>query len=203
MTDAMRTARWPFWLFIFVGTLALCYVTLRPFFAGRVVEDGEELSANLGEIRVVNAYVAEPTTGSAPAGSDLTLYAWLYNTSKREDRLTSVTSPVADHVETSAGQLPARLPPRRWLTYAPDAEHPRLILAHLTRSVRAGAAIPITFTFDRNGTFTKRVLVMSPYADQAATERTLRPVSTRTQLLPLCRNLQGPDPVPPWRQGVS
>lgn len=151
----MSTIRWPFALIVAAGLVAALAFGVRGAFTQNAPAANPQSNGRAGEMLLVNGYVQEPAGGAAAAGADLPVYGWLFNDGQRDDRLLSVSSPAAESVSRASGKLPADLPAQEWLPLGPTDSH--LVLRGLTRPVRAGRTVELTFTFARNEPLTVRV----------------------------------------------
>ena len=174
----MTWARWPFAAVVAVGMLAAIWFGVREAFWPGEEAEGPPRSARAGDILLVNSYAEEPRGDWAAPGADLRVYAWLFNDGQRPDELLSVSSPIAGSVAVNGSSLPAELPPQEWLSFGPTGSY--LVLDGLTRPVRAGRTLPITFVFAEAGTLRVDVVALehesavtpspSPTATAAGTE---------------------------------
>ena len=154
----MTWARWPFAAVVAMGLLAAIWFGVRGAFWRGAEAEGPARSARVGDIQLVNAYAEEPRGDWAAPGADLRVDAWLFNDGQRPDELLSVSSPIAGSVEVNGSSLPAELAAQEWLSFGPTGSY--LVLDGLTRPVRAGRTVPITFTFAEAGTLTVDVVAL-------------------------------------------
>lgn len=155
----MTWARWPFALLVAVGLLVAVAFGVRGAFWRAPTGDSPARSAQAGDIQLVNAYAEEPRGDWAAPGADLRVYAWLFNEGSRPDELLSVTSPIASSVEVNGSSLPVELAAREWQSFGPSAGN-YLVLDGLSRPVRAGRTVPLTFTFAEAGPLTVDVVAL-------------------------------------------
>lgn len=118
-------------------------------------------NSDVGRIALRNVYVASPDEGiEHPAGSDAELQLTIANNSPEPDELVSVRT---DAAQSTAIVLDGRRLTSLELT--PNAlSDPELAveLTELTRPIRAGELIDVTFRFERNGERTFQVPIGSP-----------------------------------------
>ena len=149
---------WPFILFVIIGLVVAVGFAVRPAFTTDAAAGNPPVSERNGNMLLVNAYADEPDDDWAAVGTSLKWYAWLFNDGSRDDRLLSVSTPIAESVEVSGPALPTTLPAQSWLSYEPLGQH--LLLKGLTRPVLAGETFPVTFYFARNAPLTAQVIVV-------------------------------------------
>ena len=109
-------------------------------------------------IKITNAFVLGAPTGSTvPSGSSASMFVSLYNTGDSSDTLVSATAPAAaGSISLSGGTvaLPANSAPVN-LT----GPEPKVVLEDLTKPLRGGTTIPVTFNFQHAGQVTLQVPV--------------------------------------------
>jgi hypothetical protein len=149
---------WPLISVLVIGLVVAVGFAVRTAFTPDAAAGNPPVSERSGDMLLVNAYADEPDGDWASAGTSLKWYAWLFNDGSRDDRLVSVSTPVAESVEVSGTALPATLPAQDWLSFEPRGQH--LLLRDLTRPVRAGETFPVTFYFAGNEPLTAQVIVV-------------------------------------------
>ena len=160
-------------LLLGAGALALIVSAVAGCEAGNDAPTLEFHSAAFGAqtvfngIKISNAFVlGAPSGSSLPSGSSAGLFVSLYNSGNSTDALQSVTSPGwAGSVSVAGGtvSLPANAAPVN-LT----GPSPAVVLKGLTKPLRSGSNIPVTFTFEHAGSVTLQVPV-EPRSFQWAT----------------------------------
>ena len=111
-----------------------------------------------GEIAIRNAFVlGAPVNATLPAGSSAGLFVGLVNTGPR-DRLVSISAPsAATSVTLPKGGVALEQDTSALLT----GPEPKLILTGLTRSLPGGTYIKVLLTFQKAGTVSLDVPVLS------------------------------------------
>jgi len=116
------------------------------------------LQAEFNGIKITNAFVLGAPTGSTvPSGSSASMFVSLYNSNDNSDTLLSATAPAAaGSISLSGGTvaLPANSAPVN-LT----GPEPKVVLEDLTKPLRGGTTIPVTFNFQHAGQVTLQVPV--------------------------------------------
>ncbi|MEV1292218.1 copper chaperone PCu(A)C [Pseudonocardia sp. NPDC049635] len=162
------------------GAVVLTGLLLSGCGAGQISQTAQQVAATNGvntsvgsvDLRDVQiAYPEAPAGGAelyAP-GSSAPLRATLVNSGSVADRLVSVSSPAAANVLVDGDPV---LPQDVALVSAgnfeltPTAARPlNITLEGLTRPIRAGENIPITFVFERAGSVTAQVPAAVPTED--------------------------------------
>ena len=109
-------------------------------------------------IKITNAFVLGAPAGSTlPSGSSASLFVSLYNRGDNSDTLMSATAPqTAGSISLSGGTVtvPANAAPVNLTGPQPD-----VVLQNLTKPLRGGSTIPVTFDFQHAGTVTLQVPV--------------------------------------------
>jgi copper(I)-binding protein len=111
-----------------------------------------------GEIAIRNAFIlGAPVNATLPAGSSAGLFVGLVNTGPR-DRLVSISAPsAATSVTLPKGGVALEQDQSALLT----GPEPRLILTGLTRSLAGGTYIKVLLTFQKAGSVSLDVPVLS------------------------------------------
>jgi copper(I)-binding protein len=120
----------------------------------------------VGDLLVRYVHIAEPQGDSPHAvGSDVPMFAWLYNAGSTDDRLTDVTTPVAGDVVLAAGTggLPTTVPAHGMLLLRPGED--QLVLRGLRRPLRGGDWVDMTLVFEHAGRLALSVQVQPPSYD--------------------------------------
>ncbi|MGH3267349.1 MAG: hypothetical protein ACRDNS_35805 [Trebonia sp.] len=151
-------------LLLGAGVLALLIPALAGCEAGADAPTLEFHSASFGAhtvfngIRITNAFVlGAPRDSTLPSGSSASLFVSLYNGGASSDTLLSASAPqTAGSITLSDGSvaLPVDAAPVN-LT----GPQPEVVLENLTRPLRGGTSIPVTFDFQHAGTVTLQVPV--------------------------------------------
>jgi copper(I)-binding protein len=150
-------------LLLGAGVLALLIPAIAGCEAGQDAPTLEFHPASAGAqttfngIKITNAFVlAAPVGSTVPSGSSASMFVSLYNTGDNSDALLSATAPAAGNVSLSGGTvaLPANSAPVN-LT----GPEPKVVLENLTKPLRGGATIPVTFRFQHAGQVTLQVPV--------------------------------------------
>lgn len=131
------------------------------------------VNARVGEVLLRDVSIEEPSDTAYVAGRVVRLKVTLFNQAEVRDALVAVSSPAADVSRLQVDQdcdgtaeivgrvpLPARAlirTPAPGVPNGPEVDY-RVDL-RLDQSVRAGASVPVTFTFDRAGSTTVQVPV--------------------------------------------
>jgi copper(I)-binding protein len=109
-------------------------------------------------IKITNAFVLGAPTGSTvPSGASASLFVSLYNSGDGSDTLVSAAAPgTASSISLSGGTvpLPANAAPVNLTGPQPD-----VVLENLTKPLRGGSSIPVTFDFEHAGQVTLQVPV--------------------------------------------
>ena len=135
-------------------------------------------NARVGDVLLRNVHLESPPRAGYPPGSDPRVVLTLVNQGTRPDTLSRVETPAARQVKIqwdrdcdgTAETLPRlRLPARIDTTSPPSAPGPTdsgyfLRLVDLTRTVRGGATVPLTFVFESAGNVTVDTKVDLPGA---------------------------------------
>ena len=122
----------------------------------RTVADASNDAA--GAIAVRNVHVVAPAEASGhPAGSDVALELVLANDGGEDDRLVEVTTDAAASVQLLQDGTPVDSIPLTAL--GTTGTSTGALLQGLTRDLRAGEYVELTFRFDRNGSTTVQVPV--------------------------------------------
>ena len=151
-------------LLLGAGVLALLIPAVAGCEAGEDAPTLEFHSASFGahtvfnDIQITNAFVLGAPAGSTlPSGSSASLFVSLYNRGNNSDILMSATAPqTAGSVSLSGGTVavPANATPVNLTGPQPD-----VVLENLTKPLRGGSTIPVTFDFQHAGTVTLQVPV--------------------------------------------
>ena len=151
-------------LLLGAGVLALLIPVIAGCEAGQDAPTLEFHPASAGQqadfngIKITNAFVLGAPTGSTvPSGSSASMFVSLYNTGDSSDTLVSATAPAAaGSISLSGGTvaLPANSAPVN-LT----GPEPKVVLEDLTKPLRGGTTIPVTFNFQHAGQVTLQVPV--------------------------------------------
>ena len=151
-------------LLLGAGVLALLVPAVAGCEAGQDAPTLEFHSASFGahtvfnDIQITNAFVLGAPAGSTlPSGSSASLFVSLYNRGDNSDTLMSATAPqTAGSISLSGGTvaLPANAAPVNLTGPQPD-----VVLENLTKPLRGGSTIPVTFDFQHAGTVTLQVPV--------------------------------------------
>jgi copper(I)-binding protein len=151
-------------LLLGAGVLALLIPAIAGCEAGQDAPTLEFHSASFGahttfnDIQITNAFVLGAPAGSTvPSGSSASLFVSLYNRGDNSDTLVSATAPgTATTISLSGGTvtLPANAAPVNLTGPQPD-----VVLENLTKPLRGGSTIPVTFSFQHAGTVTLQVPV--------------------------------------------
>ena len=116
------------------------------------------LQADFNGIKITNAFVLGAPAGSTvPSGASASMFVSLYNSNDNSDTLLSATAPAtAGNISLSGGTvaLPANSAPVN-LT----GPEPKVVLEDLTKPLRGGTTIPVTFNFQHAGQVTLQVPV--------------------------------------------
>jgi copper(I)-binding protein len=109
-------------------------------------------------IKITNAFVlGAPTGATVPSGSSASLFVSLYNSGDGSDTLLSAAAPgAAASISLSGGtvSLPANSAPVNLTGPQPD-----VVLENLTKPLRGGTTIPVTFDFQHAGQVTLQLPV--------------------------------------------
>ena len=151
-------------LLLGAGVLALLIPAIAGCEAGQDAPTLEFHPASAGQqadfngIKITNAFVLGAPTGSTvPSGSSASMFVSLYNSRDNSDALLSATAPAtAGNISLSGGTvaLPANSAPVN-LT----GPEPKVVLEDLTKPLRGGTTIPVTFNFQHAGQVTLQVPV--------------------------------------------
>ena len=151
-------------LLLGAGVLALLIPAIAGCEAGQDAPTLEFHPASAGQqadfngIKITNAFVLGAPTGSTvPSGSSASMFVSLYNSNDNSDALLSATAPAAaDSISLSGGTvaLPANSAPVN-LT----GPEPKVVLEDLTKPLRGGTTVPVTFNFQHAGQVTLQVPV--------------------------------------------
>jgi copper(I)-binding protein len=151
-------------LLLGAGVLALLIPAIAGCEAGQDAPTLEFHPASAGQqadfngIKITNAFVLGAPTGSTvPSGSSASMFVSLYNSNDNSDTLLSATAPAAaGSISLSGGTvaLPANSAPVN-LT----GPEPKVVLEDLTKPLRGGTTIPVTFNFQHAGQVTLQVPV--------------------------------------------
>jgi len=116
------------------------------------------LQADFNGIKITNAFVLGAPAGSTvPSGASASMFVSLYNSRDNSDALLSATAPAtAGNISLSGGTvaLPANSAPVN-LT----GPEPKVVLENLTKPLRGGTTVPVTFNFQHAGQVTLQVPV--------------------------------------------
>ncbi|WP_188186889.1 hypothetical protein [Nonomuraea sp. SYSU D8015] len=125
----------------------------------------EEFAPNVGanetfnNIMIRNAFVIGGASGSPlPPGSNAPLYVTLISHRAQPDKLVSVQAPAWFSTATIPGGS-VELPPGRLVGGGPK---PQAVLQGLTKQLRSGSYIAVTFTFRDAGAIQKQLPVLPP-----------------------------------------
>lgn len=151
-------------LLLGAGVLALLIPAIAGCEAGQDAPTLEFHPASAGQqadfngIKITNAFVLGAPTGSTvPSGSSASMFVSLYNSNDNSDTLLSATAPAAaGSISLSGGTvaLPANSAPVN-LT----GPEPKVVLEDLTKPLRGGTTVPVTFNFQHAGQVTLQVPV--------------------------------------------
>jgi copper(I)-binding protein len=151
-------------LLLGAGVLALLIPAIAGCEAGQNAPTLEFHAASAGAqttfngIKITNAFVLGAPAGSTvPSGSSASLFVSLYNNGDNSDTLLSAKAPAAaGNVSLSGGTvaLPANSAPVN-LT----GPEPKVVLENLTKPLRGGTTVPVTFNFQHAGQVTLQVPV--------------------------------------------
>lgn len=123
-------------------------------------------NVELNGLKLRYAHIAEAPAGDPhDVGDDVAAYVWLYNETAVTDALVEVSTPAATDVKwvTDGGELatePFEVPAEAHRALEPLGPH--LLLMDLTRQLRAGDFVDVTFGFARAGEVTIPVQVQVP-----------------------------------------
>jgi copper(I)-binding protein len=178
-------------LLLGAGVLALLIPAIAGCEAGADAPTLEFHAASAGAqtvfngIKITNAFVLGAPSGSTvPSGSSASLFVSLYNAGDSSDTLVSATAPgSAASISLSGGTVavPANSAPVNLTGPEPD-----VVLENLTKPLRGGSTIPVTFTFQHAGAVTLQLPVEpqsyygSTYSAPAATPAGAAVHSTQT-----------------------
>ncbi|GAB3165029.1 copper chaperone PCu(A)C [Microbispora hainanensis] len=131
---------------------------MKQDFYTQTIPQNDGANADLPGMLIRNAFIIGPLQ-PAPPGTDMPMYMVLLNQSGRTDRLVSV--------DTGGVFREARLPTPGGLEipagkYVGGTPFPQVLLAGLTRPLRSGGTIPVTFRFQNAGTVRVQVPVLPP-----------------------------------------
>ncbi|MEU8172073.1 copper chaperone PCu(A)C [Microbispora hainanensis] len=150
---------------------------LKQDFSTVTIPQNDGANANLPGMLLRNAFIIG-SLQPAPPGTDMPMYMMLLNQTGRADRLVSV--------DTGGLFREARLPPGGLEIpggkYVGGTPFPQVLLAGLTRPLRSGGTIPVTFRFENAGTTRVDVPVLPPgtwrstYSPWPGTSPSLSPV---------------------------
>ena len=151
-------------LLLGAGVLALLIPAIAGCEAGQDAPTLEFHPASAGQqadfngIKITNAFVLGAPAGSTvPSGASASMFVSLYNSRDNSDALLSATAPAtAGNISLSGGTvaLPANSAPVN-LT----GPEPKVVLEDLTKPLRGGTTIPVTFNFQHAGQVTLQVPV--------------------------------------------
>lgn len=147
--------------------------------AGEV--DSPGANAGIGSVLVRYAHLAEPTDGPWEEGSDVPLYAQLYDQEPPADRLVSAESVAAESVEIvgQGGEVVedgVELTPDRLTGLEEGGTY--LVLRDVRQRIRGGDFVWVTFHFEDAGSLSMQVPAQTPTYDQESSPPPL-PTSTR------------------------
>lgn len=160
------------------GAAALTGLLLSGCGTGQISQTSRQVAAvnganvTVGSVDLRDVQVAYPTTPAGPdalyrQGGAAPLVATLVNTAPVADRLLSVTSPAAASVQIQGDptmpQDIALVSPGNLQLSPTNAKRVQLVAEGLTRSVPAGAQIPMTFVFEKAGSVTVTVPTGVPH----------------------------------------
>ncbi|MGI8681609.1 MAG: copper chaperone PCu(A)C [Mycobacteriales bacterium] len=146
----------------------------------------DSAGADVGQLQVRNVAVAAPASSGYDKGGEAPLYLTVANSGDSADQLTSVTSDAASSVAVATGPpsaastsasagasssssptgsasptagtgFPLGVPAGSALRFGPDSTH--LVLQGVTRGLRSGESVQVTFTFASAGSTTLTVPV--------------------------------------------
>lgn len=157
-----------------LGALALGVAIVTATFAcaaGQVAETANIAPAaagstgSIGAVALRNVGIVAPANGSYPVGGNAQLTFTAVNSADTPDTLVAVTTTAARSVKLSsaAGNGIALTPMVAVESYRQDG--PEVVLTGLTRSLRSGESVPVTFTFAGAGEATVQVAVAAPITE--------------------------------------
>ncbi|MEU7913998.1 hypothetical protein [Microbispora bryophytorum] len=144
-------------LCIAAATVTAACGDMKQDYYTQTMPQNEGANVNLPGLLLRNAFIIG-SQQPAPAGTDMPMYMMLLNESGRTDRLVSVdTGGVFRETRLPAGGL--EIPGGK---YVGGTALPQVLLAGLTRPLRSGGTIPVTFRFQNAGTTRVDVPVLPP-----------------------------------------
>lgn len=130
---------------------------LKQDYSALTMPPNDGANANLPGLLLRNAFVIGSMQPATP-GTDMPMYLMLLNQSDRTDRLMSVdTGGLFREARLPAGGL--EIPGGKYVGGTP---FPQVLLAGLTRPLRSGGTIAVTFRFQNAGTARVDVPVFPP-----------------------------------------
>lgn len=137
---------------------------------GEPYDPTEGVNAGRDGVLLRNAFIIGAPGGDAlRPGADAPLYVTLVSERPSPDRLVALASPgLFGGAKVQGGGL--EVPRQRRVGGGPE---PQAVLTGLTRPLRSGEHIPVTFTFERAGQIQVRVPVLPP-SDWRSTYRPWR-----------------------------
>jgi copper(I)-binding protein len=154
-----------------IGALALVIPALAGCEAGLNAPTLEFHAASGGTyttfngISINDAFVLGAPSGSAPAGSSVSMFLALFNNGTSADRLVSATAPgAAANVQLTGGGVNVPASSSVNLT----GPSPTVVISDLTKPLSSGGSIPVTLDFQHAGAVTIQVPVQ-PRAFEYAT----------------------------------
>ncbi|MBD3142974.1 hypothetical protein [Microbispora bryophytorum] len=144
-------------LCIAAATVTAACGDIKQDYYTQTMPQNEGANVNLPGLLLRNAFIIG-SQQPAPAGTDMPMYMMLLNESGRTDRLVSVdTGGVFRETRLPAGGL--EIPGGK---YVGGTALPQVLLVGLTRPLRSGGTIPVTFRFQNAGTTRVDVPVLPP-----------------------------------------
>jgi copper(I)-binding protein len=149
--------------------------------AGGGEVDSPSANAGIGSVLVRYAHLAEPTDGPWKEGSDVPLYAQLYDQDPPADRLVAAESPAAESVEivSQGGEVVeggVKLTPDKSIGLEEGGTY--LMLRDLQQRIRGGDFVWVTLHFEDAGSLSMQVPAQPPTVDQESSPPPL-PTMTR------------------------
>ncbi|MFP8905474.1 MULTISPECIES: copper chaperone PCu(A)C [Streptomyces] len=137
--------------------------------AGPGEVDSPGANAAIGSVLVRYAHLAEPTDGPWQVGSDVPLYAQLYDREPPADRLVAAESPAAESVEIVAqgGEVVeggVELSPDKSVGLEEGGTY--LVLRDVRQRIRGGDFVWVTLHFEDAGSLSMQVPAQTPTYDQ-------------------------------------
>ncbi|MDG9701514.1 copper chaperone PCu(A)C [Streptomyces sp. DH37] len=149
--------------------------------AGGGEVDSPGANAGIGSVLVRYAHLAEPTDGPWETGSDVPLYAQLYDQEPPADRLVSAESPAAESVGIvgqggEAVEGGVKLTPDTSVGLEEGGTY--LVLRDVRQEIRGGDFVWVTFHFEDAGALSMQVPAQPPTVDEESSPPPL-PTMTR------------------------